>query len=77
MKLVWCMMNWLMRAVPKKEEEKAEADQKQEEGQAETKTEKEAVATAAGSAGQVKEEAKHEAGGEVKQESVDVKMENA
>jgi hypothetical protein len=82
MKLVWCMMNWLMRAVPKDEEEKDEADQNQEEKK-DTKSENEGNSAAATSAGnqdaveQVKDEAKPEAKEEVKHEDVDVKMENA
>lgn len=81
MKLVWCMMNWLMRAVPKKDEEKKdEADQSQE-AKKDTTSETPAAAVAAGSQGaveQAKDEAKQEAKDEVKQgESVDVKMEDA
>ncbi|KAK3348073.1 hypothetical protein B0H65DRAFT_165070 [Neurospora tetraspora] len=80
MKLVWCMMNWLMRAVPKDEEEKEKVDQNQE-GKKDTKSEKEenpATATVAGSQDaveRVKDEDKQEAKDEVKQE--DVEMENA
>ncbi|KAK1774038.1 hypothetical protein QBC45DRAFT_55277 [Copromyces sp. CBS 386.78] len=78
MKLVWCMMNWLMRAVPKNEEEKDDADQNQDEKK-DTTREKEVNPAAASqdAVEQAKDEAKQEAKDEVKQESVDVKMENA
>ena len=75
MKLVWCMMNWLMRAVPKKEDEK-----KEEENQEEKKDSKNenGASPSQNAAEQAKDETKPEAKEEVKQqESVDVKMENA